>query len=229
MQHFVDFINLLSGGLSLYKQCHVDNFCLMVDIRRATVALSGVFTEYMFTYNIHPSLNFTIETEVDGALPFLDMKVMRSNCKLSSTWYCKPTDTGLIMNFHALAPSKYKRSVVCGFVHRIFRACSSWMHFHTSLTRAKDILENNQYPASFYEPLISATIEKLVVVAEPNNPETDTDEDTSHKLFLQYRGKVTDDYIRALRHLKAPCAPVLTLRKLKTIMPSLKAVVDKAL
>ena len=49
------------------------------------------------------------------------------------------------------------------------------------------------------------------------------------KLFLQYRGKVTDDYIRALRHLKAPCDPVMTLRKLKTIMPSLKAVVDKAL
>ena len=48
-------------------------------------------------------------------------------------------------------------------------------------------------------------------------------------LFLQYRGKVTDDYVRALRHLKAPCAPVLTLRKMKTIMPSLKADVDKAL
>ena len=179
--------------------------------------------------NFHPSLNFTIERETEGALPFLDMKVVRSNCKLSSIWYCKPTDTGLIMNFHALAPSKYKRSVVCGFVHRIFRACSSWMNFHTSLTRAKNILENNQYPASFYEPLISATIEKLLVVAKPNDPETDQDEEKAHMLFLQYRGKVTDDYVRALRHLKAPCAPVLTLRKIKTIMPSLKADVDKAL
>ena len=28
--------------------------------------------------------------------------------KLSSTWYCKPTDTGLIMNFYALAPSIIK-------------------------------------------------------------------------------------------------------------------------
>ena len=111
------------------------------------------------------------------------------------------------MNFHALAPSKYKRSVVCGFVHMIFRACSSWMHFHTSLTRAKNILKNNQYPAFFYEPLISARIEKLLVVAKPNDAETDQDDEKGHMLFLQYRGKVTDDYVRALRHLKAPCAP----------------------
>ena len=119
--------------------------------------------------------------------------------------------------------------MVSGFVHRIFRACSSWMHSHTSLTRAKDILENNQYPVSFYEPLISATIEKLLVVAKPNDPETDQDEEKAHMLFLQYRGKVTDDYVRALCHLKAPCAPVLTLCKLKAIMLSLKAGVDKAL
>ena len=46
--------------------------------------------------------------------------------------------------------------------------------------------------------------------------------------FLQYRGKVTDDLIRALRHLKAPCVPELTLRILKT-MSSLKADVDKTL
>ena len=44
--------------------------------------------------------------------------------KLSSAWYFKPTDTGLIMNYHALAPKRYKRSVISGFVYRIYRACS---------------------------------------------------------------------------------------------------------
>ena len=57
--------------------------------------------------------------------------------KLSSTWYCKPTDTGLIMNFYALAPKHYKRSVVEGFVHRVYRACSrhSWENFHDSMKK----------------------------------------------------------------------------------------------
>ena len=98
---------------------------------------------------LYPSLKFTIKTEIEGAPPFLEIKVMHSNCKLSSSWYFKPTVAGLITNFRTLPPSKYKQSVVCGFVHRIFCACSSWMHFHTSLNKAKDILERNQYLASF--------------------------------------------------------------------------------
>ena len=40
----------------------------------------------------HPALKFTIEKETDNALPFLDMKIIRKDCKLSSTK--KPTDTG---------------------------------------------------------------------------------------------------------------------------------------
>ena len=69
--------------------------------------------------NFHPCLKFTIEKEVNGELSFLDMKVIRNEGKLSSTWYTKPTDTGLIMNFHSVSPLKYTKSVVTGFVYRI--------------------------------------------------------------------------------------------------------------
>ena len=60
-------------------------------------------------------------------------------------------DTGLTLNFHSLAPMKYKRSVVIGFVHRIFRSCSSWKNIHLGLEEAKKILTNNQYPLPFIE------------------------------------------------------------------------------
>ena len=43
------------------------------------------------------------------------------------------TDTGLTMNFHALAPRKCKKSVVSGFFYRIYRACSTWKCFHQGL------------------------------------------------------------------------------------------------
>ena len=59
--------------------------------------------------NLHPALKFTIERESEGQLPFLDMKILNVQGQLSSTWYNKPTDTGLIMNFHATAPKRYKR------------------------------------------------------------------------------------------------------------------------
>ena len=49
-----------------------------------------------------------------------------------------------------------------GFVHRIYRACSDWNAFHESLERAKKILQKNQYPEVFYEPIISETLTKII-------------------------------------------------------------------
>ena len=59
--------------------------------------------------NLHPSLSFTHELEKDNKIPFLDMLIVNTNGKLASRWYRKPTDTGLTLNFHALAPLKYKK------------------------------------------------------------------------------------------------------------------------
>ena len=179
--------------------------------------------------SIHTSLKFTIEKEQNASLPFLDMKIIRENGRLESTWYTKPTDTGLVMNFHSLAPMKYKRSVVTGFVHRIFRSCSTWTNFQESMDRAKQILDKNQYPRSFYDPLIRDTISKLVA---PQNQETDTTlaaEDPKHLMFLQYRGRITEEFQRTLKHLEVPCVVVSTMRKLRSVLPPLKPAVEKSL
>ena len=113
----------------------------------------------------HPFLKFTIEEENENyALPFLDMLIYRIDTILHSTWYNKPTDTGLVMNYYALSPRSYKRSVVAGFVYRIHRACSSWKDFHLSLEKAKCVLERNQYPPDFYEPIMKRALEKILDV-----------------------------------------------------------------
>ena len=40
-------------------------------------------------------------------------------------------------------------------------------------------------------------------------------------------GKITEEYVRALHKLNGPCKSILTLRKLKTILLTLKVQVDK--
>ena len=45
-------------------------------------------------------------------------------------------------------------------------------------------------------------------------------------MFLQYRGKVTKTFERKLNRLNAPFKIIMTARKMKTMMPSLKAPVD---
>ena len=130
------------------------------------------------------------------------------------------------MNYHALAPKRYKRSVVSGFVYMIFRACSSWQHFHASMEKAKQVLERNQYPPNFYNPIIKDTLNTILQEAECKQTENTSTENTNSirkfPLVIQYRGKCTEDYARALHHCSAPCTIIMTLRKLKTTMPSLK-------
>ena len=188
--------------------------------------------------NLHPNLAFTIERECQGKLPFLDMLLIHEGAQVSTTWYSKPTDTGLVLNFHSLAPKKYKRSVVSGFVHRIMRACSSWQHVHKSLEKAKSVLEKNQYPPAFYNPIIKQTLTSILSRDVPDPPvqpsEVERCEDHQVEtpkcaMFLQYRGKGSEDYARSLHKSRAPCTVIFTLRKLKTVLPSLKPAVEKNL
>ena len=55
-----------------------------------------------------------MEVEDNGSLPFLDTLLQRDKeGNITSRWYSKKIDMGLVMNYHSLAPEIYKRSVVC--------------------------------------------------------------------------------------------------------------------
>ena len=239
--------HLANGWLSKYDQIIQDNSSLYVrymDDILCNIKPDDVQERLGMINSLHPKLAFTFETETESSISFLDMIIHNDGGKLSSSWFRKPTDTGLTLNFHALSPIKYKRSVVISFVHRIYRSCSSWAHFHDGITDAITILENNQYPSEFYMPIINKTLQKLVSVKDDVTDDDEVTDDVSmnlcnesvdenaclhmindkdkYKFFLQYRGKETDKFINALKRLNAPCNFVLTTRKLKTVLPSLK-------
>lgn len=111
------------------------------------------------------------------------------------------------------------------------RACSNWENFHVSLEKAKRILEKNQYPPPFYEPLINQALCNILKADQPEPQSSSSTNQPSSmkkvKLRIQYRGKSTEDFARALHKIDAPCMIVMTLRKLKSVLPSLKPPVEK--
>ena len=221
----------------LYERYMDDSLC---SVRKDEI------TERLAKINsLHPCLEFTYELEQEGKIPFLDMVIHNKSGKLTSSWYRKSTDTGLTLNYHALAPTKYKKSVVISFVHRIFRASSTWEYFHLGLEEAIGTLADNQYPSSFVMPIIRSTIEKLVCsddnqmndsvnasidqMNESVNDSIDSnaclynmDEKDKFMFFVTYRGKPTEQLAMSFRKLNAPCKIVMTTRKTKTVLPSLK-------
>ena len=145
-----------------------------------------------------------------------------------------------------------KKSVVCSFIHRIYRASTSWAHFHKGINEAKDILKNNQYPLSFIEPIINSTLNKLIGFDENKNNMSGVDDNSSENsyndisldsnacmnqfkekdkfmFFLQYRGKITDKLSLSFKKLNAPCKVIMTMYKTKQTLPSLKPLVPKML
>ena len=183
--------------------------------------------------NLHPTLKFTIERENNNQIPFLDMLIKRDNVKLSSSWYTKTTDTGLTMNYHALAPLKYKRAIISGLIHRIFRACSTWKNVDESLIKAKRLLHDNQYPPSFYENIIKETLNKIMKTGIEEctvNDDEEKDEEEKRKIMLiEYRGEISENFKTSLKKCSAPINMIFTIRKLRSEMPTLKPPVEKFL
>ena len=131
--------------------------------------------------------------------------IHRQNGTIETEWYRKKTDTGLTINFHALAPMKYKRGMVINLVYRIFNAASSWELFDKGLTEGKSILRRNQYPEYWYENIIYKTLEKIKI----GQKKAVEEEEERKMLFIQYRGAITDQFVQKLRDSGAPVKPIM--------------------
>ena len=111
------------------------------DIVRTVKGDTGVVLEA--SNNLHPMLQFTIqELDSNGNIAFLDLNVnVDSGKTFTCGWYQKPTDTGTIVNFRGCAPLQYKRNVIEGTVHRVFRSTSTWENFDQALKKKSESMD----------------------------------------------------------------------------------------
>ena len=101
------FDPIIKGNATIYER-YMDDIFSSIQKQKDEQKLEEI-------NKLHKNLQFTKENEKNNKLVILDMCVSNIKGALSSTWYNKPTDTGVVMNFYALGPKKYKRNVVYGF------------------------------------------------------------------------------------------------------------------
>jgi hypothetical protein len=65
-----------------------------------------------------PHIKFTMETELEGILPFLDVKVINSNGRITTEVYRKKTDSGLYLQYDSNHPKPVKNGIVNTLLHR---------------------------------------------------------------------------------------------------------------
>ena len=100
--------------------------------------------------NIHANKKFTVETDKDNHIPFLDVLIARTEDGLiKTTLYSKRTFTGLYMRYDSFVPQNLKDSLIRGLINRAWRICSSDEFFQKEVGFIKDLLQCNCYPHNF--------------------------------------------------------------------------------
>ena len=126
----------------LWKRYVDDTFCVM---KRDEV---DVFFQHL--NSIRPSIQFTVELEDRGTLPFLDCKLTRiSDGSLSIKVYRKNTHTDRYLNFKSHNPSSVKRGVVKCLFDRAEKLVTTEVDMLNEKEHLSNVLERNDYPRSF--------------------------------------------------------------------------------
>ena len=117
----------------LYHRYVDDTFCLF----RSRSAIEK-FLDPINSYN--PNIKFTVELEMDNALPFLDVSVTHDQNSFSTSLYRKKAFTGFYIDFGTLSSNKYKVNLIRFLVYRTFHICSTYADFYDEVVKVKGIL-----------------------------------------------------------------------------------------
>ena len=92
--HEKEWLAAYTGPKVLYYRRYVDDIlCLFEEEEHASPFLSYLNSQ-------HQNIKFTVEKEVNGKLPFLDVLLIKSDfSQIHTTTYHKSTYTGLLTNF----------------------------------------------------------------------------------------------------------------------------------
>ena len=107
-------------------------------------------------------LKFTFEFETKNKLPFLDVLLQRTNTNIVTSVYVKSTNYGDCLNFNSICPTKYKISVIKGFLHRAYHVSQNWLIFDTEVQRIKQLLTNNNFPMSIIDETVNKFINNIL-------------------------------------------------------------------
>ena len=151
------------GIKPIFFRRYVDD-CLMGAKAEQVEEILSVFNGF------HPRMQFTVETETDGQLKFLDTIMRRSNENISTEWFPKDPDSRYL-DFKSVSPYCHKKNTVIALVDRALKLTDANLRQKT-LGTVKTMLENNHYPSFLVENIIKQRLHKMYNTLEGQNQPT---------------------------------------------------------
>jgi hypothetical protein len=102
------------------------------------------------------NIQFTFEEEVDGALPFLDVLIIRDGDGFQSKVYRKPCNANIILHFNSHHAHKQKVGLIYCLVRRAVKICSLAKDLESELLFLKETFLQHGYPLKLVNKHIEA-------------------------------------------------------------------------
>ena len=177
---------------SLFLRYVDDIFCVF----RAGVDWRSFFD---MLNSVHPSLSFTFEESIGSHLPFLDVHIELKEGGCDTWVFRKETHTGVLLNFDAVTPPRWKSGLILCLLNRAHRICSSLELFKLEVDKLKNMFIKNAYPASFFDKTYKRFLDKIENTQVLN---TDAGEENfKFNLSIPYIGKQSETFGRKISAL----------------------------
>ncbi|KAJ4434821.1 hypothetical protein ANN_23392 [Periplaneta americana] len=143
--------------------------------------------------SIHANIQFTMEVESEGSLPFLDIHIHRkADGTLGHGVYRKPTHTDLYLNALSLHHPSQKKSVLTSLLHRAI-VISDINNLPAEMDHLRRTLQQNNYSRRD----ISKALKQ--VTTRCNTIDLDSKQEPTKKAFIPFCGSVSHKISRILQ------------------------------
>jgi len=189
------FMEQLERNVIDYNNNHILCFKRYIDDIYCIVAKDKVNDILKELNNVHNNIKFTVEEEIDNALPFLDVLVTHNKLKkFTTTVYRKPTHSGSYINYKSYHQHKQKIGVIYSLVHRASRICSNKTLLRNELGIIKKELLNCDFPLRVINRHINMAANKFSLPPSDLEPK-----DTKKIIVSPYIGPCVRDINRIIK------------------------------
>ena len=102
----------------------------------------------------HKDIKFTMEKAIN-TLNVLDVEIKMNDTEYDTCVWRKPTNTGLLLNFHSICPTTWKSGLMKCFLHRAKYICSNYFLYKQESEKLRMLFQKNAYPNWFINKIIT--------------------------------------------------------------------------
>ena len=93
----------------------------------------------------HNDIKFLTE-KATSTLNFIDVEIEVNDTEYDTCMWRKPTNTGLLLNFHSISPTTLKSGLIKRFLHRAKYICSNYSMYKQEIEKLRMLFQKNAYP-----------------------------------------------------------------------------------